>query len=73
MLAIFFYQDCAWYKKKKDSPLLPFDPEIERIFLKRLRENRKRVNMPEIVENANEERALRDYAIPSINDFNSSI
>ena len=42
-------------KKYKDSPLLPFDLEIERIFLKHLRENRKRVNMAEIVENANGE------------------
>ena len=45
-------------RKYKDSPPLPFDPEIERIFLKRLRENRKRVNIVETVENANEERAL---------------
>ena len=60
-------------RKYKDSPLLPFDPEIERILLKCLRENRKRVNMAEIVENANEERALRNYAVPSIAGSNSSI
>ena len=60
-------------RKYKDSPLLPFDPEIERIFLKRLRKNRKRVNMAETVENANGERALRDYAVPSINGSDSSI
>ena len=45
-------------RKYKDSPPLPFDPEIERIFLKCLRKNRKRVNMAETVENANGERAL---------------
>ena len=60
-------------RKNKDSLLLPFDPEIERIFLKCLKKNKKRVNMAETVENANGERALRDYAVPSINGSNSSV
>ena len=60
-------------RKNKNIPLLPFDPEIERTFLKHLKENRKRVNMVETVENAKGEKALRDYVIPSINRFNYSI
>ena len=37
------------------------------------KENRKRVNMAKTIENANGERALRDYAIPSINGSYSNI
>ena len=60
-------------RKNKKLSLLPFDSEIERTFLKRLRERRKKINMAETVENANGERALRDYAVPSIIGSNSSI
>ena len=45
-------------RKSKDLPLLPFNPEIERIFLTLLRRKRKRINMAEIVENTDGERAL---------------
>ena len=46
-------------RKNKDSPHLPFDSKIERIFLKRHRKNKKRVNMAETIDNANGERACK--------------
>ena len=64
-------------RSSKSCDLAPLDQELERT-LRRLKEKKttlikQQAAMAEVVEEAENNRALRDYVVPSVNGTTSSI
>ena len=60
--------------RSQQGKLIEFDPEIERTFKRRLREQRNHIKKMEGVDDGrNQPRLLKDYAAPTVKGTTSSI